>query len=141
MSVSALQELILSASALHGLFWSKDSLQDNAVLHVCSGDNATLQWLLRTGHADDEIVDIQWFYEGLSHEMMALLAHGQFVVLPAFSGRLRQLANAGLVLSHVTVSDSGNYSIEAVGGDLNTQEISRLHRTVVLEVSGKTFYS
>ena len=132
--------LTVSASVLHGLFWSRVSMPDNAVLHVCSGDNVTLQWLLTTGYPEDEIVDIQWFYEGLSHEIMALVTNGQFVVLPSFSGRLQQLANAGLVLSHVTVSDSGNYSIEAVGGYLSSQQISRLHRTAVLEVTGRTFY-
>ena len=123
---------------MHGLFWSTDSLQDNAVLRACPGDNVTFDWRVRTGYASDEIVDMQWFFEGRSHEMMALLDQGQFEVLPAFSGRLQRMTNAGVVLIHVSESDSGNYSVVVVGGDANSQPLSTLQRTVALEIAGKT---
>jgi hypothetical protein len=44
--------------------------------------------------------------------MIAILSHGVFLPVPAFSGRVQQAANGGIVLNHVTESDAGNYTIE-----------------------------
>ena len=83
----------------------------------------------------ENILNIQWFYEGRSQELIASEVHGQFVTSPVFSGRVEHTANAEIVLHRVTLLDKGNYSVEVVvrdsGGDVSVQR-----RSVLVEVSG-----
>jgi hypothetical protein len=84
------------------------------------------------------VLDVQWFYSGRSQEVMAVQVHGRFVEMPAFSGRLLQTGNAGLVLLDLMTQDSGRYSVEVVGGDPHSSTVDRLERFVTLEVAGQS---
>ena len=84
---------------------------------------------------DEEIVDIQWLFQGHSDEIIAMFSHGTFVPLPAFSQRATHLPNAGIALSHVTVADTGNYSVEVTGRNSGGGQFA-LRRSVFVKVSG-----
>ncbi|KAK7090420.1 uncharacterized protein [Littorina saxatilis] len=117
--VAGLVLAVLSTGA-DGLLWSS-GLQDNAVVYACAGGTLSLPWNL-TLSGGDSIVDIQWFYLGLSEELIATEAHGNVLTMPAFSGRVRKISNVGIDIDGMQVLDKGNYSVEIVGrsaaGDL-----------------------
>jgi hypothetical protein len=58
---------------------------------------------------------------------------------PSFSQRVQQTSNGGFMLSHVTKSDAGNYSVELNGQDSSGQFMTQC-KTVVLVVDGKTLH-
>ena len=109
------------------------------VLYACEGDSVTLPWTyaLDTG---DTINQIEWYYHGASEEMIAIQAHGGFFAYPAFANRALGVgnANAGLILSHVITSDSGNYTVVVSCFDTSGVHFE-LWQSVVLQVSGKYF--
>ena len=116
----------------NSLQWSSEFQKND--IYACANDSVLLPWNVSNSDAEN-ILDIQWFYEGRSQELIASEVHGQFVTTPVFSGRVERATNAGIVLHHVTVLDKGNYSVEVVvrdaSGDANV-----LRRSVLVEVSG-----
>ena len=100
---------------LTSLHWS-GGLPDEQPVYACAGGSLLLPWNVSES-ASESLDDIQWFYRGGSEEMVAVLAHGNFLLMPAFSGRVQHVATGGLFLSHVQVADSGNYSIRVSGHD------------------------
>ncbi|XP_076442804.1 uncharacterized protein LOC143281480 [Babylonia areolata] len=123
------------STALSGLFWSSHSVADHADFRACPGDNVTFVWLLSAHSYTD--LDVEWLYEGRSREIVALDSHGVFTVLPAFSGRVRRLeaSSAAIVLGNVVPGDSGTYSVYVTGQDGVTGRVSRVHRSVNLQVA------
>ena len=82
----------------------------------------------------ESIENVEWFYEGRSSEMIAVLTHGNFLALPAFADRVKLVQNAGLTVAGVGVEDSGNYSVQISGHDV--RNFFRRSATVVLQVGG-----
>ena len=103
--------------------------------YACAGSSVTLPWEFILALTGETVEDVKWLYEGHSDEMVAIFAQGHFLPLPAFSKRVQYVTNAGLSLSHVTVGDSGNYTVMVtiLGKDGTFQH---LERTVQLEVRG-----
>ncbi|XP_070183112.1 uncharacterized protein [Littorina saxatilis] len=94
--------------------WSP-GLQDNAVVYACARGTLSLPWNL-TLSGGDSVMDIQWFYSGRSEaELIATEVRGHFLTLPAFSGRVRKIGNAGIEMDGVEAIARGNYSVEVVG--------------------------
>ncbi|KAL8617800.1 hypothetical protein ACOMHN_044900 [Nucella lapillus] len=90
------------------------SLDDTEVVYACANDTVSLPWSVRTA-VIDKILDIQWFFEGRSHEIIATLANGVFFTSPAYAGRVQKTTNAGIEIQHVTTQEVGNYSVEVIG--------------------------
>ena len=115
------------------LQWSS-GLQENDIIYACADDSILLSWNVSKSDTES-ILNIQWFYEGRSQELIASNVHGQFVATPVFSGRVEKTTNAGIVLHHVTLLDRGNYSVEVVVGEANG-DVTVLRRSVTVEISG-----
>ena len=100
-------------SAISALQWtSSNSVRDGSSLYVCEGKtvNLNFEYVLENG---EEIVSVEWIFNGNSDEVIAFLTHNAFAPMPAFSGRVQEgSTNGGIVLSHVTPASSGNYTIE-----------------------------
>lgn len=110
-----------------------DSLPDGVLKYACANDSVTLAWNYSLS-AGESLEDVQWFYEGRSHEMIAVLTHGNFLPLPAFSHRVQYVSGAGITLTQVTVADSGNYSVEISVYKGNS--FFHLRRSVILQIGG-----
>ena len=102
--------------------------------YACANDSVTLAWNYSLS-AGESLEDVQWFYEGRSHEMIAVMTHGNFLPLPAFSHRVQYVSGAGITLMHVTVADSGIYSVEISGHD-SSGAFFQIRRTVILQIGG-----
>jgi hypothetical protein len=76
---------------------------DNAVLYACAQGMLSLPWNILLA-AGDVINNIEWFFTGRSEEMIAMEAHGNFLTMPSFSGRVTKTANAGIDVTHVQVT-------------------------------------
>ena len=114
------------------------TIQDGDELSLCVGANITLPWQYELSPGD-VISDVQWLYNGLSEELIAMLSHGHFIVLPAFGGdRVEQVTNAGIVVNTAAVSDTGNYTVEVQGHDASG-DFFLLRQTVVVRISGIVF--
>ncbi|XP_070180238.1 uncharacterized protein [Littorina saxatilis] len=110
-----------------------DSLPDGYLKYACAGDNVHIPWNFALSAGESPVDDVQWFYQGRSSEMIAVLTHGNFLPLPSFSHRVHFIPNGGIIVDYVTVQDSGNYSVEISGhGDSGT--FFRIKRTIVLQV-------
>ena len=112
------------------------TIQDGDELFLCAGVSITLPWQYELSPGD-VISDIQWLYNGLSDELIAMVGHGHFITLPAFAGgRVEQVTNGGIVVNKATVSDTGNYTVEVQGYDAAGDHFI-LRQTVVVQISGK----
>ena len=85
---------------------------------------------------NEGITDIQWFYAGRSREMIAVLARGNFLVMPSFSGRVEHVQTGGLYMEQVKVADTGNYTIEVSGHD-TAGAFFTLRHTALVRVGGE----
>ena len=81
-------------------------------------------------------MDIQWLYTGRSQEMIAVLARGNFLVVPSFSGRVEHVQTGGLYMEQVNVADTGNYTIEVTGHD-PVGVLFTFRHTAVVRVGGE----
>ena len=68
--------------------------------------------------------------------MIAVLAHGNFLVMPSFSGRVEHVQTGGLYMEQVEVADTGNYSIQVSGHD-PAGVFFTLRHTAVVRVGGE----
>ncbi|KAK7089789.1 uncharacterized protein [Littorina saxatilis] len=91
--------------------WSSSALKEDAAVYTCDNSDLTLSWGV-SKTTGETIVDVHWYYEGRSQELIAMLAQGHLNVMPSFSGRVELTANAGIVIHHVTTGEKGNYSVE-----------------------------
>jgi len=65
-----------------------------------------------------------------------MFTHSMFMALPAFSGRVQQANNGGgLTLKHVTLGDSGTYSVEVTGQDANGHAFTQRRSVNILVTS------
>nr|KAG5702516.1 hypothetical protein BaRGS_003676 [Batillaria attramentaria] len=66
-----------NATGCHGLdvYSTKDNVE---VVYVCEGDDLVLPWNV-TLNPSEELVDMQWLYEGQSHELVAMFANEEFL--------------------------------------------------------------
>ena len=125
--------MIAGVSSLH--------LSENLphVLHACVGSDVTFPWTVGQG-SQHTFTYIQWYFHGLSKEVIAILSRDVFTPLPAFSDRIQLGSDGTLTLRHVTTEDSGNYTIE-----INGQDASGLAFTtrdnIYLQVGGKLYSS
>ena len=89
---------------------------------------------------EENLVDMHWIFDGaFSSEMVATSAHEHFLPARLYSQRVRHVTNGGLSLSDVTVSDSGNYTVE-VNVDKQGAFFSHRH-SVYLQVGGTVLHS
>ena len=102
---------------------------------MCDGDDVTIPWAYNLT-AGEEIASVEWLFRGASEEIVAMYSHGAFIPLPAFSDRVQDMPNGGLILRHVTKGDAGNFTIEIVG-KRNTVDLLSESRTVTLQINGK----
>nr|QBA18384.1 VIgL family C1q-related protein 11 isoform 1 [Littorina littorea] len=124
--------LLLSVvSECNSIQWSSSALKEDAAVYTCDNSDLTLSWDV-SKTTGETIVDVQWFYEGRSQEIIAFLSHGRLVVLPAFSGRVELTANAGLVIHHVTSGEKGNYSVDVNAFDKSGQFVTLRRMASVL---------
>ena len=112
-----------------------NNLPDGALMYACANESVKLPWNYSLS-AGETLEDVQWFYEGRSNEMIAVMTHGHFLPLPAVSSRVRYVPGAGITLTRVTVADSGNYSVEVSGRD-GSGAFFKTRRTVVLQIGGQ----
>ncbi|XP_070201450.1 uncharacterized protein [Littorina saxatilis] len=91
--------------------WSSSALKEDAAVYTCDNSDLTLSWDV-SKTTGETILDVQWYYEGRSQKLIAMLAQGHLNVMPSFSGRVELTANAGIVINHVTTGEKGNYSVE-----------------------------
>jgi hypothetical protein len=80
-------------------------------------------------------VDIQWFLAGRSDEMFAMEAHGHFVTMPSFSGRVTRTTNVGIDVKHVQMLESGNYSVEVIVKQASG-DVVQLMRSAIVYITG-----
>nr|KAG5703584.1 hypothetical protein BaRGS_000969 [Batillaria attramentaria] len=124
--------VVTQLPAVVAISWSS-ALPDHGTINACEGHDASFPWDLTLG-AGESIADIQWFFEGNSHEMIAMFAAGNFLTMPAYSQRVQHLPMAGITLSHVTTGDAGNYVVE-----INAKDAAGFHnsfrKTATLVVS------
>ena len=116
-------------SAITGVRWAPHP-EDGQVIHACAGHDVTFPWSY-TLSPGEHIISIEWLFRGSSEEMVAIFSHGAFAPLPAFAHRVQQVANGGLALSHVTVADAGNYSVEINSEDQSGASVTQLHNIVL----------
>ena len=81
--------------------------------------------------------DVQWFFNGRSSEMIAVLTHDNFLALPAFANRAAFVDNAGITISQISTSDQGNYSVEVSGRD-SSGAFFKENTTLRLQVGGRS---
>ena len=111
------------------------TIQDGHQLFLCVGASITLPWQYQLAPGD-VVIDIQWTYNGVSDELIAMVAQGHFVPLPAFAGnRVQPINNAGIVVNQATVSDTGNYTVAVQGYDSSGNHFL-LRQTVMVHISG-----
>jgi hypothetical protein len=84
----------------------------------------------------DVLAEVTWTFSGSSQEMAATSIHSFFFPTPSFSGRVQHTSNAGLELQHVTLADSGVFTVEAIV-QAASGNLVRLQRSVTVTVSGK----
>lgn len=88
---------------------------DGSTLYVCAGDDLMVPWTY-TLNSGDVLQRIDWYYYGGGvQELLATFPQGVFLPGPTFGDRVHSLSNAGVLLSHVTVGDSGTYSVRVTG--------------------------
>ena len=121
-------------TGLHSAHWTT-SVRNGDAFYACQDSRITIPWQFATSQGDT-INDIQWYFSGRSEELIAVEASDAFVPLPAFATRLQQIDNAGLILSNVTVGDTGRYSVEVNGFEASGAHFA-LHRYVMVQVSGR----
>ncbi|XP_070183111.1 uncharacterized protein [Littorina saxatilis] len=124
--------LALLSTGADCFMWSS-GLQDNAVVYACARGTLSLPWNL-TLSGGDSVMDIQWFYSERSEELIATEVHGHFLILPAFSGRVRKISNAGIEIDGVEAIARGNYSVEVVGQSA-AGAVTTLRRSVFVFIS------
>lgn len=116
---------------LQSASWTPD-LSNGDRKYACNGHDLTLPWkFILSQH--ETLEDIQWFYHGNSEELVAIFVHGSFFTPPPFSGRVQFVDNAGLTVSHVTISESGNYSV-VVTLLSSSGDYSKLSSTVNVDI-------
>ncbi|XP_070201448.1 uncharacterized protein [Littorina saxatilis] len=115
--------------------WSSSALKEDAAVYTCDNSDLTLSWEV-SKTTGETIVDVQWYYEGRSQELIAMLAHGHLNVMPSFSGRVELTANAGIVIHHVTTGEKGNYSVEVNAQDKNGGFVTLRRKASVLVGEG-----
>ncbi|XP_070202721.1 uncharacterized protein [Littorina saxatilis] len=111
--------------------WSSSALKEDAAVYTCDNSDLTLSWEV-SKTTGETIVDVQWFYEGRSQELIAILSHGQLNVMPSFSGRVELTANAGIVIHRVTTGEMGNYSVEVNALDENGDFVTLRRKASVI---------
>ena len=117
-----------------GYDWSS-SLTDGTLKHVCAGDDVTFPWKL-TLNPEEQLVTIHWTFQGRSNEIIAMLHAGRFLPMPTFSSRVSRVAEEGISLNHVTVGDSGNYTVVVTAHDRDGNTFTLRHRAE-LRVTGQ----
>lgn len=84
-------------------------------MYACIGDSVTLPWGY-TAQDGETVEDIKWYFDPQngSHVGIAVTMEGQFFPLTSpFSNRIRQVQEAGLLITSLTGSDRGNYFVTA----------------------------
>nr|KAG5701400.1 hypothetical protein BaRGS_032732 [Batillaria attramentaria] len=100
-----------------------ESSSCQAVVHLVKGQRSDVMkpfsiWcvaILLLKVTGEAVQDIKWNYQRKGNDkqqMVAVSAGGTFLPTQQFSGRVRHLATAGIVVREVSVSDSGNYSVQ-----------------------------
>nr|QBA18393.1 VIgL family C1q-related protein 5 [Littorina littorea] len=123
--------LLLVASECSCIQWSSSALKEDSAVYACDNSDLILSWDV-SKTTGETIVDVQWYYEGRSQELIAMLAHGHLNVMPAFSGRVELTGNAGLVIHHVTAGEKGNYSVEVNAVDASGRSVTLRRKAAVL---------
>ncbi|KAK7491034.1 hypothetical protein BaRGS_00017730 [Batillaria attramentaria] len=107
---------VLQFVTISGLVVIYSALQDNVeVVYVCEGDDLVLPWNV-TLNPSEELVDMQWLYEGQSHELVAMFANEEFLPSAPYARRVQHVG-AGLLMSHFSASDAGNYTLSVSAHD------------------------
>ncbi|KAK7101031.1 uncharacterized protein [Littorina saxatilis] len=130
-SLYTLMLLVTVVSESNCVQWSSSALKEDAAVFACDDSDLTLSWDV-SKTTGETIVDVQWYYEGRSQELIAMLAHGHLNVMPAFSGRVELTANAGIIIHHVTTGEKGNYSVEVNAFDKSGQFVTLRRMASVL---------
>ena len=104
------------------------------IMHTCEGSDITLPWTFRQG-SQQSITSMEWFFYGRSQEMIAMLSHGMFLPLPAFSGRVEHGSDGTLTIHNLAEEDSGNYTIEINGKGASGLAFT-LSNTIYVQVAG-----
>ena len=114
--------------------------QTQTLINTCVGSKLTFAWFF-TLDTGERVEDIKWLYTpggtGTS-TMIASYGAGTFMAFPSVAQRLHHLGNGSIELSHVTLSDSGHYTIEVIltkGG-----VFSSVRRTAVVHVAGTSIF-
>ena len=123
----------------HCFEWLPDAPLDSAVKYTCTGSAAILPWAVSV-QPGEEIGEVRWVLAGQSDEVVAVLSQGTFSPMPAFSGRVTHVPNAGLALAHVTLADTGNYSVQVTGRNSAGDQLT-LRRSAFLHVLGPLCWS
>ena len=123
----------LSLTGAQSAHWIS-SIQDGDELFLCVGASVTIPWEYELSPGD-VVTEILWLYNGESEELIAMVSHDQFIVLPAYTGRVEQVTNGGIVVNTAAVGDTGNYTVEIQGYD-DDGDFFLLSQTVVVHISG-----
>ncbi|XP_070203386.1 uncharacterized protein [Littorina saxatilis] len=116
------------------LSFGASQTQNQSVVHACVNESVSLPWRVAIP-TTDSIVEIKWYFHGNSDELIAIFSGSKFGPLPGFSdGRAEFLANAGLVIHHVTVLDKGNYSVVVDVLDTSGQTTT-LRDSVIVQIT------
>nr|KAG5712382.1 hypothetical protein BaRGS_023961 [Batillaria attramentaria] len=74
-------------------------------------------------------------------QLIAVYTAGNFLPTPTYSSRVQHVPQTGLVLQHVTASDSGNYTVEVnvrSSAGVHTTYTSTVYLNVVTEDTATT---
>ncbi|KAK7092517.1 uncharacterized protein [Littorina saxatilis] len=86
--------------------------QPDPVVYSCNGKQVTFPWSFKT-QSQERVVDIHWIFDSeWGSQMVATMAHDNFLPTAPYGKRVRHVTNGGLLLRDVTTEDSGNLTIE-----------------------------
>ncbi|KAK7471459.1 hypothetical protein BaRGS_00035895, partial [Batillaria attramentaria] len=124
----------LTATPGSEAFQWTSTLQDNAYVAACVNKTTNLQWSF-TRDNGETVHSIRWYFHGESPEkLIAVHTANYFFVVPEFSERVQFLNNGGLVMSQLSVNDSGKYSVQ-ISVSNHTNVVADYTRAAHLEVS------
>ena len=107
---------------------------DRSVIYACVGAELALPWnaSLSSRHFINQVM---WFHKNPTEDMIAVAVRDNFMPTPAYTGRVQQTTNAGIILNNLTASDKGNYSVQ-VWLETKDRDIDIWKASVIVSVAG-----
>ena len=110
-------------------------LLDSSVIYACAGAELSLPWTASV-NSPGTIDQVTWIHQSKTRDMIAMAANGRFTPLRRFAGRVQQTTNAGILVDNLTMSDSGNYSVDVMVKNVGVIHVWRKSVGVIVAGTG-----